>query len=115
MVRLVRQSTRFERFAKALAAALFGQLRGSWRRRSALILALLLGFYAGNNVTAYVLWLMPGGRPAMVLATVLSLEVIVRLRGRWVRETPPLAWLLLDNLRIGLVYAVVLDAFKLGT
>jgi dolichol kinase len=115
MVRLVRQSTRLERFAKALAAALFGQLRGSWRRRSALILALLLGFYAGNNVTAYLLWRMPGGRPAMVLATVLMLEVIVRLRGRWVSETPPLAWMLLDNLRIGLVYAVVLDAFKLGT
>ena len=115
MVRLVRQGTRFERFAKALAAALFGQLRGSWRRRSALILALLLGFYAGNNVTAYLLWRMPGGRPAMVLATVLMLEVIVRLRGRWVSETPPLAWMLLDNLRIGLVYAVVLDAFKLGT
>ena len=115
MVRLVRQGTRFERFAKAMAAALFGQLRGSWRRRSALILALLLGFYAGNNVTAYLLWRMPGGRPAMVLATVLMLEVIVRLRGRWVSETPPLAWMLLDNLRIGLVYAVVLDAFKLGT
>jgi hypothetical protein len=82
MVRLVRQSTRLERFAKALAAALFGQLRGSWRRRSALILALLLGFYAGNNVTAYLLWRMPGGRPAMVLATVLMLEVIVRLRER---------------------------------
>ena len=115
MVRLVPQSTRFERFAKALAAALFGQLRGSWRRRSALVLALLLGFYAGNNVTAYLLWRMPGGRPAMVLATVLILELIVRMRGRWVRETPPLAWILLDNLRIGLVYAVVLDAFKLGT
>jgi hypothetical protein len=50
-----------------------------------------------------------------VLATVLILELIVRLRGRWVRETPPMAWMLLDNLRIGLVYAVVLDAFKLGT
>ncbi|HBH72730.1 MAG TPA: DUF565 domain-containing protein [Synechococcales bacterium UBA10510] len=115
MVRLVPQSTRFERFAKALAAALFGQLSGSWRRRSALMLALLLGFYAGNNVTAYLLWRMPGGRPAMVLATVLILELIVRLRGRWVRGTPQLAWMLLDNLRIGLVYAVILDAFKLGT
>jgi hypothetical protein len=32
-----------------------------------------------------------------------------------VRGTPTLAWMLVDNLRIGLVYAVVLDAFKLGT
>jgi hypothetical protein len=43
------------------------------------------------------------------------LELIVRLRGRLVRGTPTLAWMLVDNLRIGLVYAVVLDAFKLGT
>jgi len=26
-----------------------------------------------------------------------------------------LGWLVLDNLRIGLVYAVVLEAFKLGS
>jgi hypothetical protein len=115
MVQLPRQSTRFESFARALAAALFGQLRGSWRRRSALMLALLMGFYAGSNVTAYLLWRMPGGRPAMVLTTVLMLELIVRLRGRLVRGTPTLGWMLVDNLRIGLVYAVVLDAFKLGT
>ena len=115
MGQLPRPSTRVESVARALAAALFGQLRGSWRRRSALMLALLMGFYAGNNATAYLLWRMPGGRPAMVLTTVLMLELIVRLRGRLVRGTPTLGWMLVDNLRIGLVYAVVLDAFKLGT
>jgi hypothetical protein len=51
----------------------------------------------------------------MVLAVVLALEVLVRLRGRLVTGEPPLVWRLLDNLRIGLVYAVVLEAFKLGT
>ena len=32
-----------------------------------------------------------------------------------VAERTPLGWLLLDNLRIGLVYALVLEAFKLGS
>jgi hypothetical protein len=50
-----------------------------------------------------------------VLAVVLALEVLVRLRGRVVTGEPPLVWRVLDNLRIGLVYAVVLEAFKLGT
>jgi hypothetical protein len=50
-----------------------------------------------------------------VLATVLTVELIVRLRGRLVRATPGLSWVVVDNLRIGVVYAVVLEAFKLGT
>jgi hypothetical protein len=33
-----------------------------------------------------------------------------------VRSDPwPLPWLALDNLRIGTIYAVVLEAFKLGS
>jgi len=43
------------------------------------------------------------------------IELMVRLRSRFVADRTPLGWLLLDNLRIGLVYAVVLEAFKLGT
>jgi dolichol kinase len=109
------QTTRFQRFSAALGSAVIGQLRGSWKHRSAVLLALLVGFYAGGNITAYVLPVFPGGRPAIVLAVVLALELLVRLRGRLVRGEPPLLWRLLDNLRIGLVYAVVLEAYKLGT
>ncbi len=94
---------------------MLGQLRGSWKYRSAVLLALLLGFYAGGNLTAYVMPLFPGGRPALVLAVVLVLELLVRLRGRMLSGEPPLVWRVLDNLRVGLVYAVVLEAFKLGT
>ena len=78
------------------------------------MLALLLGFYIGQNVTA--LWLEQiGRRPQVVLVLVLLIELIVRLRTRWVVNRPPLGWLMLDNLRIGLVYALVLEAFKLGS
>ena len=109
------QTTRFQRFSEAFGSAVIGQLRGGWKHRSALLLALLLGFYAGGNITAYVLPRFPGGRPAMVLAVVLALEVVVRVRGRVVSGEPSLLWRLIDNLRIGLVYAVVLEAYKLGT
>ena len=109
------QRTRFQRFSERLAAVVLGNWRGNWRHRSAVLLALLVGFYAGSNLTAYFLIVFPGGRPALVLAMVMLLELIVRLRSRLVSQTPGLAWVITDNLRIGLVYAVVLEAFKLGS
>ncbi|MEB3185394.1 MAG: DUF565 domain-containing protein [Cyanobacteriota bacterium] len=120
MVQLPRQPTRFARLAAAAATSLLGGVRGSWRRRSVLLLALLLGFFAGNSVTSYVLLIFPGGRPALVLMLVLLLELIVRLRTRTMVPRPaglgtPLGWMVVDNLRLGLVYAVVLEAIKLGT
>lgn len=108
------QATRFDRLLRQFLEWLFGGVRGSWRRRSLAALALLLGFYLGQNVTS--LWLTQiGQRPVVVLVLVLLIELLVRLRSRWVSGLVPLPWLVLDNLRIGAVYAVVLEAFKLGS
>ena len=115
MTRSNLQPTRFNRAIERLIAQLLGNLRGNWRLRSSVVLALLLGFYAGSNLTAYVLLRIPGGRPMAVLTMVLLVELVVRVRGRLVRATPGLGWVLVDNLRIGMVYAVVIEAFKLGT
>lgn len=109
------QRTRFQRFSEQLGALALGLLRGNWRHRSAVLLALLLGFYLGGNLTSYVLLIFPGGRPLLVLSLVVGLELLVRLRGRWLRTEPGLGWLIIDNLRIGFVYSIVLEAFKVGT
>ncbi|NDG74652.1 MAG: DUF565 domain-containing protein [Synechococcaceae bacterium WB8_1B_136] len=114
MTRLPVQATRFERLQRQLAGGLFGGLRGNWRRRSLGLLALLFGFFCGQNLTAY--WYQRvGERPLVVLVLLVLLEVVVRLRTRVVAAEPGLGWLMADNLRIGLVYAVVLEAFKLGS
>lgn len=115
MTRLPLQRTRFNQALEQLGGLLLGSLRGNWRHRSTVLLALLLGFYAGSNVTSYVLLLIPGGRPMAVLLMVLLVELIVRVRGRLVKTAPGLGWVVVDNLRLGVVYAVVLEAFKLGT
>lgn len=109
------QDTRFQRLSSNLAEGLLGQLGGGWRHRSAVLIALLAGFYIGGNLTSYVLPLFPGGRPALVLVLVVGLELVVRLRGRLVSGSPGLGWRIADNLRIGMVYSVVLEAYKLGT
>ncbi|MFM7652830.1 MAG: DUF565 domain-containing protein [Vulcanococcus sp.] len=108
------QATRYERLQQRLGDQLLGIFRGSWRRRSLAALALLGGFYGGQNITT--LWLERIGlRPPVVLAMVLLIELVVRLRTRLVGERLSLGWLMLDNLRIGVMYALVLEAFKLGS
>jgi hypothetical protein len=107
--------TRFQQFSQQLGVLLLGNWRGNWRHRSAVLLALLVGFYAGSNLTAYLLVFFPGGRPALVLLLVVLLELLVRLRGRMVQQTPTLGWVIADNLRLGFVYSVVLEAFKIGS
>ncbi len=108
------QRTRFDGVQRRAGDLLLGGFRGSWRRRSLAVLALLLGFYAGENITA--LWLeQVGQRPVVVLLLVLLLELMVRVRTRVVGERPGLGWIVADKLRMGLVYAVVLEAFKLGS
>lgn len=108
------QSTRLETVLAVVQRQLFGGWEGPWRRRSLLLLALLLGMYLGNNITS--LWLAHFNlRPGVVLTLVLTIEVLVRVRSRWIRDPAPLAWSLCDNLRIGLVYAVVFEAFKVGS
>lgn len=114
MTRLPLQRTRFDALQRRCGDLLLGSFRGSWRRRSAGVLALLLGFYGGQNITA--LWLQRiGQRPLVVVVLLVILELLVRLRTRLVADRVPLAWVVLDNLRIGLVYALVLEAFKLGS
>ena len=109
------QVTRYEQLQRRIGRHMNQALVGPWRRRSVGVLALLFGFIIGSNVT--MIWFQKSGqnRPVAVLIMVIILELIVRLRSR-VRPGPwPISWLALDNLRIGTVYAVVLEAFKLGS
>jgi hypothetical protein len=115
MTRLPLQSTRYNRLQESLAQALGLGIPGSWRVRSLQMLALMAGFYLGANLTTYVNDQIPGGRPSAVLLMVVVVELMIRLRSRLIRGRPPLGWVLCDNLRIGAVYSVVLEAFKVGT
>lgn len=110
-----RQPTRLRGLERQLGDSLFPSLRRSWRDGSLVILALLLGFYLAQNVASLLLVRVQGGRPAVVLALLLVIEVAVRLRSRLLAGPRPLGWVLLDNLRVGATYALVLEAFKLGT
>lgn len=111
-----RQLTRYAALERRLGLSLLGQWRRSWRNASLALLALLIGYFLSQNLIALVLVNVPGGRAVVVMLLVLLMELMVRIRSRLVRgEELPLGWLLVDNLRLGLTYATVLEAFKLGT
>ena len=83
------------------------------------ILALLSGFYLAQNLTSLLIIHLPW-EPGASLAMLLIFELMVRARTRWLRDPfasgwVPMGWVVADNLRIGAIYSVVLEAFKLGT
>lgn len=108
------QKTRFNENLLLLGDYLFGSWLGSWRRVSFGLITLLLGFYFGSTFTAAYLQQF-GQRPIVVVTMVILFEILVRLRSRISRKPWPIHWLAIDNLRIGAVYALVLEAFKLGS
>ncbi len=108
------QNTRFDNLLRSIEAFLRGVFYGPWKTRSLSLISLLLGFYIGSNVIIYYLDSI-GQRPIVVLLLVISVEILVRLRSNIKSLRLPNYWLAIDNLRIGFVYALVLEAFKLGS
>lgn len=115
MSRLPVQRTRFQALLSRFGDSLLRQLRRSWRAGSLSLLALLGGYYLGQNLSTLLLLSVPIGRPLLVLLLVLVIEVMVRLRSRLVGPEPSLGWVIADNIRVGATFAVVFEAFKLGT
>ncbi len=108
------QDTRFDNLQRRISAYLATAIVGPWKRRSLGLISLLLGFYLGSNMTIYYLE-QTGQRPIVVLSILVLTEILVRLRTNVKGNSWPLHWLVLDNVRIGLIYSIVLEAFKLGS
>ena len=109
------QNTQFSRLQKKSTEFLTNSLVGPWKTRSLGLLSLLIGFYFGTNLTVYFLQRSGNNRVLVVLIMVLIIELLVRLRTIIKYEKNPTTIMFVDNLRIGSIYAVVLEAFKLGS
>ncbi|MEO1002217.1 MAG: DUF565 domain-containing protein [Cyanobacteria bacterium J06638_7] len=107
------QQTRFQRSLLEAGKRLVAWARNPWRRASLQLMALLISFSIGGVVASI------GGQigqsdPVGALLCVLTLELAVRARGPLRRrggDRLPLQ--LLDMARIGLLYGLLLDGFKL--
>ena len=108
------QNTRLNRLQRQIENNFTLVLSGPWRTRSLGFISLLLGFYFGSILTSY--FVNKSGQSGIIaLIMVIFIECIIRFRDSIIKSKKSIFLLTVDNIRIGFVYAVVLEAFKLGS
>ena len=107
------QKTRFAVLYDSLNSLFLSFLKASWKDKALNLLSILLGYFLfANFITKFI---SEGKNELLMIPLIIILfEVIIRIK-------PPrnsniyLVWMLLDKIRIGAVYALILEAFKLGS
>ena len=107
------QKTRFAGFYDSLNSVFFSFLKASWKDKALNLLSVLFGYFLfANFITKFI---SEGKNELLMIPIIIILfEIIIRMkpsRGSNIY----LIWILLDKLRIGAVYALILEAFKLGS
>ncbi len=107
------QKTNFLRISSQLNNLLFGFLSDSWRSKSIGLISVLTGYFLfANFLTKFI----SEGKNELIMVPIIIvfIEIIIRIK-------PPSSskfydlWTIFDKLRIGAIYAIVLEAFKLGS
>jgi hypothetical protein len=105
--------TRFQRLIVRSSQRLQGWASNPWRRLSLLLIVLLVSFSVGGAVGSLT-GALAQLDPLSALVSVLVIEVAARIRGPLLRQGGnSLTLELLDMGRIGLLYGLLLDGFKM--
>ena len=107
------QKTKFSKINDQFNKFLFGFLSSSWKSKSINIISVLTGYFLfANFVTKFI----SEGRNELIMVPIIILiiEVIIRIRPTTGSSLFKL-WSIVDKVRIGATYAVILEAFKLGS
>ena len=107
------QKTRFTVFNESLNFIILGFLKSSWKDKALNLLSILFGYFLfANFVTKFI----SEGKNELIMIPVIIIlfEIIIRMKP--LRKSNIYSfWMLLDKFRIGAVYALILEAFKLGS
>ena len=107
------QQTRFHRSVDLAWERLERWAANPWRRLSLQLIVLLLGFVVGTQAGA-ITGVIDALDPLMALVAVVLMELAIRLRPALIaRPEARLRLALLDMLRIGLLYGLLIEGFKL--
>jgi len=107
------QKTRFTVFFDSLNLVFLGFLKSSWKEKALNLLSILFGYFLfANFLTKFI----SEGKNELFMIPVLIIyfEIIIRIKPLK-RSNIYILWALLDKIRIGSVYALILEAFKLGS
>ena len=107
------QKTRFTVFYESVNLVFLGFLKSSWRDKSLNLLSILFGYFLfANFITKFI----SEGKNELIMIPVIIIifELIIRIKPL-MKSNMYLLWMFLDKIRIGAVYALILEAFKLGS
>jgi hypothetical protein len=106
------QDTRLTRILETTSSRLGSWFRNPWRRLSAQIISLLGGFFIASSLAAI------AGQAAIWDTTIAAILVLLIELVNWLmaRTKPrPLLLELLNYAKVGFIYCLFLEAFKLGS
>ena len=107
------QKTNFSRIIDQVFEILFGFLRSSWKLKSINLISVLTGYFLfANFLTKFI----TEGENELIMVPIIILlsEIIVRIKPSSKLKIFNY-WSILDKVRVGSTYAVILEAFKLGS
>ena len=105
------QKTKFREFIDSLIFIINPIISDSWGKRSLLLLSLLFGFYFTNSLLSF---LLDKSVNTIFLAIIILLIMELVIRSYLIPKlTIPV--MIINNIRIGSTYALILEAYKLGS
>ena len=107
------QKTSFSKITYQLNNLLFGFLSNTWRSKSIGLISVLTGYFLfANFLTKFI----SEGKNELIMVPIIIvfLEIIIRIKPSSSSKFYYL-WVVFDKLRIGAIYAIILEAFKLGS
>ena len=107
------QKTNFLRITYQLNNLFFGFLSDTWKSKSISLISVLTGYFLfANFLTKFI----SEGKNELIMVPIIIflIEIIIRIKPSSSSKIYNL-WTVIDKLRIGAIYAIILEAFKLGS
>ena len=108
------QKTRYRKFLNSFLLTVNTFISDSWSKRSILLLSLLSGFYFTNSLISFLLD-KSINTIFLAISILLIMELSIRSLLFYNLSKLSLFIIAINNLRIGSTYALILEAFKLGS
>ena len=105
------QKTKFRKLIDRLSSPIKLIISDSWSKRSIMVLSLLFGFYITNSFLSF---LLDKSINTIILAILLILIIELLIRSSLIYKFSTII-MSINNFRIGSTYALILEAFKLGS
>ena len=107
------QRTKYSKIINEINKILFGFLSSTWKSKFINLISILLGYFLfANFITKFI----SEGKNELVMVPIIIFVIEVVIRVKPLNESRIYGlWTIFDKLRIGASYAIILEAFKLGS